>query len=309
MIDTKILREIPVFATLADPELAAIAKIANVKRHDKGEMLFEYGQLRTTFYVLLSGQAHIYRLFNDEIQTLAILDQNNFAVESALSDPSQKHDHNCEITEPGDALEISGKDFIALAKDYPQVTIKVYGNIIANLTSRLHHANNKLVTIYSTGKIASVYSDLEHLTELILDTILKVIIAKKALFVLFHPEEGKIAIIESRGYGNNQQMRNMSLDLFKDPIFGQVYQAHQPVVVKRDRYKKQKPLHTEYSCSSMLTVPLQAGAKVIGAILLGDKANGEDFSYNNQLLLDIIARQITPAVAVAQTTEKEVPTV
>ncbi|MFA6198117.1 MAG: cyclic nucleotide-binding domain-containing protein [Patescibacteria group bacterium] len=307
MIDTKILREIPVFASLADPELAAVAKIAQVKRLGKGEMLFESGQNRTTFYVLLSGQAHIYRIFNDELQTLAILDRYNFAVESALSDPSQKHDHNGEMSGPGDVLAIEGKDFLKLTKDYPQVTLRIYANIISNLTRRLHHANNKLVTIYSTGKIASVYSDLDHLSVLILDTILKVIIAKKALFALFHPEEGQITIQEARGYGNNQQVRNMKIDLFKDPIFGQVYQAHQPVVVTSERYKKQKSLHTEYASPTMLAVPLQTGAKVIGAILLGDKANGEDFSYNNQLLLDIIARQITAAVAMAQTTEKDVP--
>jgi CRP-like cAMP-binding protein len=305
MIDTKILREIPVFATLADPELDAIAKIATVKRYAKGDMLFENGQTRTTFFVLLGGQAHIYRLFNDEVQTLAILDRYNIAVESALSDPSQKHDHNGEMSEPGDVLEINGKDFQNLAKDYPQVTLRVYANIIANLASRLHHANNKLVTIYSTGKIASIYSDIDHLAELILDTILKIIIAKKALFALFHPESGKITIQEARGYGNNQKMRNTELDLFKDPIFGQVYQAHQPVVVTSERYKKQKALHTDYASPTMLVVPLQSGSKVIGAILLGDKANGEDFSYNNQLLLDIIARQITAAVAMAESTGKE----
>jgi CRP-like cAMP-binding protein len=308
MIDTKIFREIPVFATLADPELAVIAKIAKFKRFAKGDMLFESGQTRTTFYVLLSGQAHIYRLFNDEIQTLAILDQYNFAVESALSDPSQKHDHNCEITEPSDMLEINGQDFLNLANDYPQVTIKVYANIIANLTGRLHHANNKLVTIYSTGKIVSVYSDLDLLSELILNTILKVIVAKKALFVLFHPEEGKIIIQEARGYSNNQQISNTHLNLYKDPIFGQVYEARLPVVVTKDRYKKEKSLHTNYACQTMLVMPLQVGSKVIGAILLGDKANGEDFSYNNQLLLDIIARQITAAVAMAETIEQSAPT-
>lgn len=307
MIDTTILRDIPVFAGLTDPELEAVAKIATVRRFHKGDMLFEKGEPRKTFLILLGGEAHVYRIFNDEMQTLAILDQYNFAVESALGHRQQKHDHNGEMTNSGDVMQIDGKDFQSFAGDYPQVAQKIYANIVANLTDRLHHANNKLVTLYSTGKIASTYSDLDHLTELIFDTILKVIKARKAIFALFHPDQGMATIQTARGYKNNQALLNQEIKLFQDPILGQIYQTRQPVSIGRDTYQKQKGLHTAYASPSMVGTPLLIGERVVGAILLGDKENEQDFSYNNQLLLDVIGRQIAIPIALAESAEAERP--
>jgi hypothetical protein len=39
---------------------------------------------------------------------------------------------------------------------------------------------------------------------------------------------------------------------------------------------------------------------VIGAILLGDKEHGQNFSYNNHILLDIISRQVALALREAE---------
>ncbi|MBU0707257.1 cyclic nucleotide-binding domain-containing protein [Patescibacteria group bacterium] len=299
MIDTKILQRIPVFKSLSSPELQVLSKIITVKKYKKGEVLFESGEARKSFYIVLSGQMHIYRVFKEEVQTLAILNKDNFIVENSLTFPQLKHSHDCEVIETGDLIEINGQDFLKMADDYPQIANKIYSNILSNLTNRLHHANNKIITIYSTGKIASTYSDLDNLTGMILSTILEIIKAKKALFVLFQPKEGTISILEARGYGNNQKIKNLKIDLFKDPILGQIYRTKREFVVTRERYKKQKKLRTAYSCSGMLGVPLLVGERVVGAILLGEKDQKRDFSYNNQILLNVIARQTVLPIAMA----------
>ncbi len=299
MIDTKIIQNIPVFYGLSEPELQIISKIITVKKYKKGELLFENGESRRSFFIVLSGQIHIYRVFSDEVQTLAILGKNNFAVESSLHDPRLKHNHNCEVTEAGDMIEIRGRDFIKMSEDYPQIANKVYGNIISNLTERLHHANNKLVTIFSTGKIASTYDDLDNLTELILNTILQIIKANKALFVIYQPEVGLAKIHDARGYNNNQRIKNLKIDLFKDPILGQIYRTKRELVVTKEMYRRRRSFITAYSAKSMLGVPLLVGDRAVGAILLGDKDRNRDFSYNNQILLGIIARQIVLPIAMA----------
>ncbi|MDD5341941.1 MAG: cyclic nucleotide-binding domain-containing protein [Patescibacteria group bacterium] len=302
MIDTKIIQNIPVLEGLSDPELQVLAKIITVKKYNKGEILFEAGEARKSFFIVLSGQAHIYRIFNEEVQTLAILGKHSFAVESALTNPKLKHSHSCEVTESGDMIEILGKDFLKLAEDYSQIVNKIYSNIIENLTERLHHANNKLVTIYSTGKIASSYSDLDNLTDLLITTILKIIKAQKAIFALYYPAEGRVVIQDARGYGNNQRVKNLKIDLFKDPILGQIYRTRREISIVKEQYRKQKNLATGYSSQNMLGVPMQVGNRVVGAILLGDKERGREFSYNNQILLGIIARQIVLPIAMAETT-------
>ncbi len=304
MIDTKILQKIPVFEGLSEPELQVVSKIITVKKFKKGEVLFEQGEPRRSFFIVLSGQVHIYRIFSEEVQTLAILGKNNFAVESSLTDPKERHGHNCEVTERGDMIEIRGKDFLKMSEDYPQITNKVYNNIIANLANRLHHANNKIVTIYSTGKIASTYDDLDHLTDLIISTILQIIKAKKAIFALYHPEEGKVTIYDARGYSSNQKIKNLNINVFKDPVLGQIYRSKRELMITKAMYKRRKNLRTAYSSQTMLGVPLLVGDRVVGAILLGEKDRSRDFSYNNQILLDVIARQIVLPIAMAGSEEE-----
>lgn len=304
MIDTKILEKIPVLAGLSTPELDALSKIITVKKYKKGEVLFEQGDIRKSFFIVLSGKVHVYRMFNDEVQTLAILGKNNFNVESALTNPKFKHGHSSEVTEAGDMIEILGKDFLRLADDYPKIANKIYGNIIANLTERLHHANNKLVTIYSTGKIASTYTDLDNLTELITTTILKIIKAKRALFAFYRPKEGAVSIIQARGYPSDQRIKNLKIDLFKDPLLGLMYKTRREIIVTREMYRKKAALRVAYSSPGMMGVPLQIGDRVVGAILLGDKEDMADFNYNNQILLNIIARQIVLPIAMAESAEK-----
>ncbi|MDP3964542.1 MAG: cyclic nucleotide-binding domain-containing protein [bacterium] len=304
MIDTKILEKIGVFDGLSSPELQVLAKIITIKKYRKGEVLFEQGDQRRSFFIVLSGKVHIYRVFENEVQTLAFLGKDNFAVESALTGPKLKHQHNGEVMEEGDLIEIRGKDFIKLAEDYPQIVSKVYANVIANLDLRLHHANNKLMTIFTTSKVASTYEDLDHLTDLVLTTILQIIKANRAAFVLFHPDEDRIQIYDARGYENNQFMKNLKIGLKDDPILGLVYKSKREVVVTKEMYRKQKSLRAPYSVETMLAAPLIMGERVIGAIFLGEKDKGRDFSYNNQILLNIIALQIVMPIALAEKSEE-----
>lgn len=304
MMDTKRLHEIPVFAGLTEQELGELAKIVTTKKIAKGEILFKTGDSRDTFIVVLSGQVHIFRAFNEEVQTLAILDANEFAVEHALVDVPGKHEHNGEALSDGELLQIPYGAFADLRKKNPDVANRVYAFIIANLVERLHHANNKIVTIYSTGKIASTYENLDHLTELLLTTILETIKAKRGIFALFEPLEGKAVIRQAIGYPSNQKMMNLEIPLGSDPILGVLAKGPIDLEIGEEQFKREKELHTAYASKTMLGVGLHVKEKMIGAILLGDKEGG-DFSHNNRILLDIIARQIVLPIVTAELAEKK----
>lgn len=304
MIDDARMKAIPLFSRLQKEQREVIANIATVRQVKKGDVLFKAGDLRSSFFVVLSGAMHVYRQFEDEVQTLAILGKNEFAVETALVDTSLKHEHIGEVFEDGELLEISSSAFQEASKQHLETTSRMYAAIIENLSQRLHHANNKIVTIYSTGKIAATYSDIDNLSDLLLTTILEIIRAKRALFVLFDPLISKAVIREAKGYGDDQAMRNLDIPLTKDPILGTLYQSHQNLVIASDQYKRESSLHTKYASRNMLGVPLYVQNRVIGAILLGDKEDNEEFSYNNQILLSIIAKQVVLAVVSAEASEK-----
>lgn len=299
------LQTIALFHDLSDEERKELSTLATVRAIKKGDALFSTGDTRSAFFVVLSGQVHVYRVFEGEVQTLAVLDRGEFAVESALVDEGAKHEHNGEALTDGEILEIEGKKFLAFAKQKPEMANRIYGRIIANLSERLHHANNKLVTLYSTGKIAATYAEIDHLADLILTTILATITAKRAVFALFKPLEGKIDMLEAKGYDNDQAIKNLDPSLGSDPLLGAIYRTRQNLRIGKEQYDAAKDLHTEYASPTMLGVPLYVRDRVIGAILLGDKEGDEGFSHNNEILLSIIAKQIVLAVITAEQSEEK----
>lgn len=304
MIDLARLHAIPLFADFTGTELTVIAQLATERAVSAGEALFKPGDARRTFVILLSGQAQILGVYGNEVQIFSILEPNDFAVEVALVDPTLKHEHSCQMLADGSVLEIDGKLFADFRKRVPDIASRIYGRIILNLTDRLHHANNKLMTIYTTGRIAATYGDLDHLSDLLLDTILGITQAKRALFATYSPLEDKVIIRDAKGYGKNQEIRNLTIPMNADPILGTLYRVPRELNISEDQYHATKTLHTPYASRNMLGTPLVARDKVIGAILLGDKPGHRAFSHNNEILLNIIARQIALLIVSAEMGEK-----
>ncbi|MFA5069780.1 MAG: cyclic nucleotide-binding domain-containing protein [Patescibacteria group bacterium] len=302
MVESKLIKNIPVFAKLENQEIDSLIPICRIKKTKIGEKLFQSGEARKTFYIILSGKIKICRYLKDEEEVLAYMDRDDFAVESALVDPKLKHTHSGEVIKEGEIITIEGKEFLSLAAKEPRLANRIYGNIVANLTERLHHANNKLVTVYSTGKIASTYANIYNLLPLLLETILTVIKAKKAFFALFKTFENKIIIQEAIGFGDNQAVKNLNLGLKNDPFLGKIHETGEDIFLTAAESKTNKKFSLPYLGQNALGVKIQAGQKIIGAIVLVDKKE-EDFNFNNQILLNIISRQIALAIQFAEKSE------
>ncbi|MFH2097502.1 MAG: cyclic nucleotide-binding domain-containing protein [bacterium] len=294
------LKSLPLFKKFTEAELTQLSSIVNVRSVKRGTTLFDKGDKRKEFIILVSGVVHVYRMFNDEMQTLALLDPGDFVVESALVDPSMTHQHNAEVTRDAELLIIESKAYQKFSKNNSIIANKLLGTILSILAERLHHANNKLVTLYATGKIASTYGDLDNLIDLLLKTITATISAKKALFAWYRPEENKIVIEKALGYPNNQEIQNLNVSLQDDPLLGEIYRTQRDIYITRSTANDKPHLKTNYGGATMLGVKIKSSGKVMGAILLSDKEDNRDFSYNNQILLHIIVKQITLAIQEAE---------
>ncbi len=305
MVPTERLKSIPLFAGLDASATETLASILELRNAPRGSLLFESGNKRKECFVLLSGKVHIYRMFNDEVQTLALLDATNFAVESALVNPNLEHHHTAEVTMDAELIVVDGKKFQELTSKHPEITNVILGNIVTNLTERLHHANNKLVTLYATGKIASTYSDFTNLIDLLLKTILATIRAKKALFATYRPLENQIVVEQAIGYSNTGEIETLKLSINEDPILGEIFRTQRDVFVTKEQYKEKPHLKTPYSAPTMLGVKIRTSGEVVGAILLVEKEGGENFSYNNQILLHVISRQVALAIQEAEVAREQ----
>lgn len=304
MFELKEIKNISVFAGLEEKDLAELANICRIEKTKEGEEIFKAGDSRQEFFIVLEGKLRISRKVKEEKETLTYIERGNFAVESALVNPKLKHSHYGEIMRAGKILKIKGKDFLSLGQKNQKLANQIYGNIIKNITERLHHANNKLITVYTTGKIASTYANIYNILNLILETILTVIQAKKALFALYKPLQNKIVIQEAIGYANNQKIKNLDLNLNADPFLGKIYQTGQDLFITPEDYKADKKYNLPYLSETALGVKVQTGDKILGAIVLAEKKDSL-FNFNNQILLNIISRQVASAIKEAEKTEEK----
>ena len=63
--DLEILRRVPLFAGLDEPQLGALLRDVSVQDHPKGQLLFQQGDTADCFYVVLGGWVKIFRLTSE----------------------------------------------------------------------------------------------------------------------------------------------------------------------------------------------------------------------------------------------------
>ena len=137
-----------------------------------------------------------------------------------------------------------------------------------------------------------------------LQTILNVIRATKAIFALYKPLHNKIVIQEAIGYSNNQKIKNLDINLSSDPFLGKIHQTGQDLFINPEDYKADKKYNLPYLAKTAIGVKIQTGNNILGAIVLADKRGGH-FNFNNQILLNIISRQIASAIKEAEKMEEK----
>lgn len=301
-MNDRLLRNLPLFATLNAAERRALGNCGQRRLVKEGGELFERGRLRDSLIVVLKGRIRIFQMFNGRYETLALLETGSFIGEQALINPTQLHEQSAVADIASEVWTVPGNEFLRLQRQQPHLAVKVLSAVLNVISDRLTHADTKLLTLYTTGKIATLATDLQELAALVLRTLVRTVRARQGLFIVFKPAENHAIIREALGYRKNLSGRTIALE--RDPIFGRLCRNDERIVVTREQYSRDKHWRTIYSSPGFLTVPVSIGRDVIGAIYVGDKRNGENFSVNNRILLAIVANQIAVAIQDARTEEE-----
>ncbi len=170
---------------------------------------------------------------------------------------------------------------------------KIYQNIAIDLKDRLDHANNKLVTLFASGKIIASYTSLAEISDNIIKAILKVIPVNKSLFITYQENTNQMVVQNVLGFKNIKI--NQLLNLNKDPLLNQLIADPQTKIFDRKNWPREY-LNLPYTSNSLIITPIKARKKVLGFIILADKLNGREFTDNNRILLEAIASQTAPAI-------------
>jgi CRP/FNR family transcriptional regulator len=136
----QLLRQVALFATLADEDLAPVAELAVPRTFGAGEVVFREGDASDTCYVIRSGHARAVIEHQDGRSiTLARFGPGEIFGELAMLG-GEPRSATVETLEETEAIAILGPDMRRLLREHPDTSIK----LIAALGQRLREANDRL---------------------------------------------------------------------------------------------------------------------------------------------------------------------
>jgi CRP-like cAMP-binding protein len=155
----KLLRQVPVFAELAEEDLTRVADVAVPRRFAAGAAVFHEGDESDTCYVVRAGHARAVREHSDGRSiTLANFGPGDIFGELAIFD-DERRSATVETLEDTEAIAILGGDMRRLLSEHPAIAVK----LLAALGRRLRETNERLArqsfqTVQS--RVAAVLSQL-----------------------------------------------------------------------------------------------------------------------------------------------------
>ena len=129
----KTLRKTPLFASLSEKEIQALAGRVTERRFDRGAILFSEGDSCTGLFLVASGKIRIFKLSSaGREQVLAVEGPGSSFAELPVFDGGN-YPASASALEDAEVLFISRKDFQNFCREHPDVGLKV----IAVVGSRL----------------------------------------------------------------------------------------------------------------------------------------------------------------------------
>ena len=150
MEDKDVLRQIPIFQSLADAQIAKLAKLTTLRLCRKDEVIFYEDEEGDFFFVILAGRVKVTLLgipdrftrgYGREV-VLSTLGPGDFFGEMALVD-NEPRSATAVALEDCELLCLHRNDFQASLSDWRGVV----NALLRSLTARLRRANHQLATL------------------------------------------------------------------------------------------------------------------------------------------------------------------
>ena len=129
----QILKNIPLFAGLSEPDIDELMKIARIGKHSRGELLFSEGETAAGFYVVLDGKVKVYKLSPEgKERILHIIQPGGTFAEAAIFGEGL-YPAYAETLQGSKLLFLPKDAFLGMLRDNSRISI----NMIAGLSKFL----------------------------------------------------------------------------------------------------------------------------------------------------------------------------
>jgi CRP-like cAMP-binding protein len=158
-ITVELLRDVSLFSSLADDELAQIVEVASADHFEPEAIIFREGESSTNCYVIRSGHASALREHSDgRVITLARFGPGDIFGELAMLD-DQRRSATVQALDELEVIVFLGPEMLRLLGQHPEIAVK----LIASVGQRLRETNERVAGLsFQTvqGRVAQVLSQL-----------------------------------------------------------------------------------------------------------------------------------------------------
>ncbi|MGH2956703.1 MAG: Crp/Fnr family transcriptional regulator [Solirubrobacterales bacterium] len=136
----ELLRRVPLFSELSEPELERVASVAVPRTYPRDTRVFHEGDPGDACYIVRAGSCRVTREHPDgRAITLATLGPGAIFGELAMFD-GERRSASVEASENTELLALPGSDVRTLIREHPKVAEK----LVVALTRRLRDANERI---------------------------------------------------------------------------------------------------------------------------------------------------------------------
>lgn len=129
----QILKHVPLFAGLSEPDLDELMKIARITDHARGELLFSEGETAAGFFIVLDGKVKVYKLSPEgKERILHIIQPGGTFAEAAIFGEGL-YPAYAETLQASKLLFLPKDAFLGMLRDNSRISI----NMIAGLSAFL----------------------------------------------------------------------------------------------------------------------------------------------------------------------------
>jgi len=136
----QILKNVPLFAGLSEPDLDDLMAIVRINEHPRGELLFSDGEEAAGFFIVLDGKVKVYKLSPEgKERILHVIQPGGTFAEAAIFGEGL-YPAYAEPLQTSQLLFLPKEAFLALLRDNSRVSI----NMIAGLSKFLRQFANQI---------------------------------------------------------------------------------------------------------------------------------------------------------------------
>ena len=138
-----LIRRVPLFLNLTDPQAEALAEVVVKRRYKRGETIVEQGKRSRTLYLVLSGRARVFTRHDRGREViLATITQGGYIGEMSLID-NEPHSATVRADIQTDVLMLSLEEFARFMPTHGTVA----NAILRGLTQRLRRADRNIESL------------------------------------------------------------------------------------------------------------------------------------------------------------------